>query len=224
MNIESPATENPVPEKISIWQRLPGETAEAFEAFGLYLELGFDASLSRVAEKTGKTYGAIKNLSWRHQWSQRAVAWRQHLANTAFAGVQRDVAKNVELWSDRQQILREQEWERSQRLDMFCSEALSNLLAHPEAKVSAYELGPLLRLASQAARHAVTPPAVEDVVPDINSDPIIIEARANMAKVVEAARARQQSVPVSDEATSRNAPDGGASVPASLPQSPNSEG
>jgi hypothetical protein len=178
------AAATPTTEK-GIWQRLPQESPASFDAFFAYLELGPDADLSDVAQKTGKTYGAIKNLSWRYQWLERAAAWRQHLSSLWAAGFQRTAAQTAELWARRQAIARQQEWERYQQLLLLVNEAMAKLCADPNVKVSIWELCSLMRLSSECARRAITPVPVEELPPDINSDPIILEFRANLAKVVE---------------------------------------
>ena len=171
-----------------LWERLADETPDAFSAFAAFVELGTEASLVDVAEKTGRTYKAIRNLSSRHHWSERAAAWRQHLANAALGAIKQSVIKNQELWALRRQILREQEWERSQHIGALCRQALNGLLSDPDAKISAYELSPLLRLASQTARTAIADGADlgADEVLDANSDPVIREMRAHMRKALAA--------------------------------------
>lgn len=138
-----------------IWQQLSTESSFAYTAFTTFLRIGSDASLKDVAEKLGRTYAAVALLSSRHHWAERAAAWRQHVANASLGAIKQATIKNHELWALRQQILREQEWERSQQLGALCREALKSLGSNPDAKISAYELSPLLRLTSQTARTAI---------------------------------------------------------------------
>src|SRR5882724_5039266 len=124
MNPESIPQNNPNPESSpqGIWQHLPEETPEAFSAFAIYLELGSDATLQDVAEKTGKSLGAIKNLSWRHNWRDRAAAWRQHLANATLVSLKTENVQHHKLWNARLQTNRERNWERLQKMEMFCDQ------------------------------------------------------------------------------------------------------
>jgi len=184
---QTPSPENPGPQ---LWERLPDETADAFSAFAAYLELGAEASLADVAEKTGRTYKAIRNLSARHQWSQRAATWRQHLAAASLAAIKQATVKRHELWALREQIVREQEWERAQNLNTVCNQALNTLASDQEAKISAYELSPLIRLTSQAARTAiagVTESGPENLL-DRKNDPLVRMLQDHVAKAVAAAK------------------------------------
>ena len=53
------------------FEQQPKETAKAFEAFSLYLELGPARSLAAVARKLGKSEGLIERWSRRHHWGER---------------------------------------------------------------------------------------------------------------------------------------------------------
>jgi hypothetical protein len=185
---QTPPAEAPGPK---LWERFADETPDAFSAFTVYLELGAQSSLSDVAEKTGRTYKAIRNLSSRHQWSERAAAWRQHLASASLAAIKHKTIKDHELWAARQQILREQEWERSQNLNIVCNQALNALAADPQAKISAYELSPLIRLTSQTARTAIAgvpdPNQGSEEQLDRNNDPLVRQFRSQAVKAVVAA-------------------------------------
>jgi hypothetical protein len=65
MNEEPKKEETLPPVAAGIWQRLPQETPDAYTAFTIYLDLGFDASLADVAKETGRTPKAINHLSCR---------------------------------------------------------------------------------------------------------------------------------------------------------------
>jgi hypothetical protein len=57
------------------WERLDGESARAFEAFGLYRDLGPQRSLAKVRQELGKSRGLLERWSSRHAWVQRAALW-----------------------------------------------------------------------------------------------------------------------------------------------------
>ena len=67
-----------------IWNKLPTESVSSYAAFTAFIELGADASLQQVADKVGRSYGAVSMLSSRHLWMERAEAWRIHLSNLSF--------------------------------------------------------------------------------------------------------------------------------------------
>jgi len=129
-----------------IWQPLPQESPGSYTAFTTYLELGPDSTLEDVAEKTGRSLHAIRHLSARHHWMERAAAYRQHFSNTTLAAAQRERAKQAELSQMRDHIFRQQLWEASQSLLMACRKSLNKLLDDPKGKVAAYELASLYNL------------------------------------------------------------------------------
>ncbi len=191
MNHESPNADTRADlSQKGIWQPLPNESADAYAAFVVYLELGFDATLAQVAAKTGRSYPAIRHLSCRHGWMERATAWRQHTAAAVLSSALIENVPQQKLWSTRHQVVREQQWELSQSIAAFCHQALGKLLSDPEAKVAPYELAPLLRLASQTAHQAIAQVPAADEISDPDSDPFVLQARDHLQKVCEDKRKR----------------------------------
>lgn len=54
------------------WERQPGETPKAFEAFELYCKLGEERSLVKVGRKLGKSTTLIERWSSQWKWVNRA--------------------------------------------------------------------------------------------------------------------------------------------------------
>ena len=65
------------------WERQKGESAQAFEAFSLYLEMGADRSLRAVAQECTKNISLIRRWSSTHHWVERCRAWDNHLQHEA---------------------------------------------------------------------------------------------------------------------------------------------
>lgn len=64
------------------WEQLPDESAKAFQAFSLYLKMGIERSISKVAEKLGKSRALIERWSSVWQWGERVRrydAWKQQV-------------------------------------------------------------------------------------------------------------------------------------------------
>ncbi len=61
------------------WQRQKGESRKAFEAFGIYRDMGPTRSLQRVKEKLSKSYTIIARWSSRWGWVERTAAWDEEL-------------------------------------------------------------------------------------------------------------------------------------------------
>ncbi|MFE0642112.1 hypothetical protein ACFW2Y_10965 [Streptomyces sp. NPDC058877] len=57
------------------WERRPGESAAAWEAFACYRDLGLSRSIGKVAERLAKSRTLIERWSTAHRWVQRAEAW-----------------------------------------------------------------------------------------------------------------------------------------------------
>jgi hypothetical protein len=57
------------------WERLHGESTQAFEAFVLYRDMGADRSLARVAKQLGKSTTIVERWSARDSWVTRVAAW-----------------------------------------------------------------------------------------------------------------------------------------------------
>lgn len=67
---------------MDLWERQPGETAKAFYAFTLYRDIGYERSITKVAQ----LYNAKKQLralvgrwSSKNNWVERARAYDEHL-------------------------------------------------------------------------------------------------------------------------------------------------
>lgn len=57
------------------WERLPGESSQAFEAFTAYRDMGVDRSLAKVAQQLGKSKALIERWSARDAWVLRVEQW-----------------------------------------------------------------------------------------------------------------------------------------------------
>lgn len=57
------------------WDKQPGETPPAFDAFTAYRDLGSARSLAKVAARIGKSKGLVTRWSAGHSWCLRAEAW-----------------------------------------------------------------------------------------------------------------------------------------------------
>ncbi len=54
------------------WERLPGESAKAFEAFDLYCKLGEERSIRKVAQKLNKSTQLLGRWSSQWDWVNRS--------------------------------------------------------------------------------------------------------------------------------------------------------
>lgn len=65
------------------WERQKGESAQAFAAFLVYLQMGADRSLSAVGQRLGKSRALMERWSSANGWVERCRAWDNHLQREA---------------------------------------------------------------------------------------------------------------------------------------------
>ena len=61
------------------WERQPGESPKALEAFSIYRDMGADRSTSKVARQLGKNRGLILRWCSRWEWVERCAAYDGYL-------------------------------------------------------------------------------------------------------------------------------------------------
>ena len=61
------------------WERQPGESAQAYEAFDTYLKMGADRSCRKVAQKLSKSDTIIRRWSSTWHWQERCRAYDNEL-------------------------------------------------------------------------------------------------------------------------------------------------
>ncbi len=64
------------------WDRQPGESAKAFDAFGVYLNLGPTRSITKVAQTLNKSRTWLGTWSSKYKWVDRALAWDADVRKT----------------------------------------------------------------------------------------------------------------------------------------------
>lgn len=73
------------------WERQKGESAQAFAAFSLYLELGPERSITKVVQELNKSRAIIGKWSSAHHWVERARVWDNHLRQEAKRAAEKEV-------------------------------------------------------------------------------------------------------------------------------------
>lgn len=71
----NPAIPDALPEPINVWDRHPGESNEAYEAFWTYIEMGQNRSHVRVAARLGKSVPLMSRWAKYHKWRLRSYQW-----------------------------------------------------------------------------------------------------------------------------------------------------
>lgn len=75
-------TDEPYP-----WVRRATERGKAYDAFQAYLRLGPRRTIPAAAEEVGISPDSAQELSSRHDWVARSIAYDQHLATAATDGL-----------------------------------------------------------------------------------------------------------------------------------------
>ena len=98
------------------FEQQPRESAKAFAAFKIYLDMGSERSLATVGQKLGKSLVLIERWSSRWHWAERVAAHAGHLAEIERLAIQdRAVAKAVE-WDKMTDAVRREAWRKSEEL------------------------------------------------------------------------------------------------------------
>ncbi|MEV0735478.1 hypothetical protein AB0I51_05810 [Streptomyces sp. NPDC050549] len=81
-------------ESAEAWERQPGESTAAWEAFACYRDLGLSRSIGKVAERLSKSRTLIERWSTAHRWVLRAEAWDRE-QDRLWRAEQRQAAREV---------------------------------------------------------------------------------------------------------------------------------
>ena len=76
---------------IAPWEKQPGESAKAFEAFAIYRDMGVERSVRKVTQRLNKSLTLIGKWSSRYNWPERARAYDRDLDRQAHAQAVREV-------------------------------------------------------------------------------------------------------------------------------------
>ncbi len=71
--------------KLQAWDRRAAESAQAFEAFVMYRDLGPSRGMAAVGSELGKSIPLLERWSSRHEWVSRAAAYDTEVARRASA-------------------------------------------------------------------------------------------------------------------------------------------
>ena len=75
-----------------LWERQDGETAQAFQAFAEYRDMGAERSLAKVAQKLGKSKPLMERWSSRWHWGIRVDAWDDEMDRRSCRELQKGIA------------------------------------------------------------------------------------------------------------------------------------
>lgn len=144
-------------EPTKVWEQQKDESAQAFEAFVLYRDMGAERSLEAVAQKLSKSISLIKRWSREKNWVERVRAYENAQQKVAFA---EDIKNRKDM--------RKRHIAISLQLQKKVLKALENLKIE---KMSAKEIREFLKMATDLERLSRTLPEQEDSkIPISDSD------------------------------------------------------
>jgi hypothetical protein len=128
------------------------ESAKAFAAFKLYLELGPERSLVAVGKKLDKGVTVIERWSRKFDWLARVQAHAAHLAMVERKAAEAVATRNGVDWARRQQDHREEEWQARTELLSLAHEAIQRWKKSEHRCGTLEGVARLLDLASKLGR------------------------------------------------------------------------
>lgn len=80
---------------IESWERQPGESAKAYEAFSIYRDMGMDRAMSKVSKQLGKSIALMERWSVKYKWRERCFKYDRDLERTAQKEARKEYSKMV---------------------------------------------------------------------------------------------------------------------------------
>ncbi len=130
------------------------ESAKAFAAFSIYLNMGPERSLALAAEKLGKSKRLLEKWSRRFDWPSRVQAHAAHLALVERQATEVALRSKAAEWLTRQSEHRDEEWRVRGELLEAGREALRRWRANAARCGSLEGIARMLELASKLGRLA----------------------------------------------------------------------
>jgi hypothetical protein len=137
-----------------IFEQQPKESAKAFAAFSLYLNMGPERSLGKVARRLDKSVTMLGRWSVKFDWPGRVQAQAAYLATVEREAVDAGVRSKAAGWLKRQADHRDEEWRTRDEALELARAAIGRWKANEKRCGSLEGIGRLLELASKLGRLA----------------------------------------------------------------------
>ncbi len=136
------------------FEQLPKESAKAFAAFSLYLNLGAERSLAAVAQKLSKSEQLLKRWSAKFDWPARVAAHAAHLAVVERGAIEATARGKAAEWEKRETQLRETEWSMHERAIAAAKRGLDAYMEREKVYANLADIARMLEIASKLGRLA----------------------------------------------------------------------
>ena len=137
-----------------LFEQQPKESARAFEAFSVYLNLGPGRSLAAVGQKLGKSKGLVERWSAKFDWPGRVLAQGAYLAAVEREATEALVRGKSAEWLKRQRTLRETEWEMHEKCIGAAKKAFDAFMSREKVYANLADISRMLEIASKLGRLA----------------------------------------------------------------------
>jgi hypothetical protein len=136
------------------FEQQPKESAKAFAAFSLYLNLGAERSLAAVAQKLSKSEQLLKRWSAKFDWPARVAAHAAHLATVEREAIEATARGKAAIWEKRETQLRETEWSMHERAIAAAKRGLDAYMEKDKVYANLADIARMLEIASKLGRLA----------------------------------------------------------------------
>jgi hypothetical protein len=170
------------------FEQQPKESEKAFAAFSLYLSMGPERSLVKLAAKLSRSKTVMGKWCGRFDWQARVAAYSEHMALVAREATEAMVRQKGVDWAKRYQKLREEEWLERKNAVVFAAEVRRRWMEKAERFGTLEGYARLLELASKLGHSACERPRDQAAdqrmeMTGANGGPIRVEVEAALKKI-----------------------------------------
>ena len=137
-----------------LFEQLPNESAKAFAAFSLYLNLGSERSVAVVAGKLKKSTALLSRWSAKFDWPARLQAHAEYMAVVERQAVEVMARAKAVDWAKRREALLETEWEMHEKCIAAAKKAFASFMEREKAYANLSDIARILEVASKMGRLA----------------------------------------------------------------------
>lgn len=166
-----------------LFEQQPKETAKAFAAFSLYLNMGPQRSLEGVRVRCGKSARLIQRWSSRWRWAERVDAHAEHLATVEREAVEVVARSKATEWAKRQDEVRQGEWEMHEKCIEAAKKVFDAFMAREKVYANLADIARMLEVASKLGRLASGLATEKTEVTGEDGGAIRVEFEAALKKV-----------------------------------------
>jgi hypothetical protein len=165
------------------FEQQPRESAKAFEAFSIYLNMGPERSLAAVGKRLGKSAGLMERWSAKFDWPSRVQAQAGYLAVVEREATEAVARGKSAEWVKRQQEVREREWEMHEKCIAAAKRGLAAFMEREKVYANLADISRMLEVASKLGRLATGMATDKTEVTGEDGGPIRLELEAALKKV-----------------------------------------